>query len=155
MIESLAPSFAQVSEDLSMNTLVRRFVVGPISLAAMALLVLAGLVELVRNFGYLWQLWRWPFLFSPAFYVYVLASLNAVYVPVMGCSVVTRGIGTMKISPSKGLASVAGVVLLTVFANYACQAVAWGSLPMARQPSGELYMRMIPFLPWPNYPFHW
>ena len=138
-----------------MNTLMRRFVVGPTSIAVMVLLILAGLVEFVRNFGYLWQLWRWPFLFSPAFYVYVLASVNGVCLPVMGGSMVTRGIVTMKLSPSKGLAIIVRVVLLMVFANYACQAVARGSLPMTREPSGELYMRMIPFLPWPNYPFRW
>jgi len=42
-----------------MNTLMRRFVVGPTSLAGN---------------------------------VYVLASVNAVYLPVIGCSMVTRGI---------------------------------------------------------------
>jgi hypothetical protein len=126
-----------------------------VSFTVIALLILSGLIELVRNFGYLCQLWKWGFLFSPALYIYCLASINAVYLPVLGCGLLPQRIRRIKKSPLDGLASVAGILLLMVAANYLCQIFAWGSLPLIREPSGDLYMRMIPFVPWPNYPFHW
>lgn len=131
-----------------------KWLVGVLYFFWMALLVFAGGLALVRNFGYVLKLWKWPFLFSPAFYLYALASMNAVWLPIWACGLFPQHLAAMKLSLPRGLCMAALAMLGLVGVNYVCQALAWGSFPLTRDPNGDFYIRMIPFLPWPNYPFY-
>jgi hypothetical protein len=125
------------------------------SFTLMALLLIASVIEAVRNLGYLWKLWHWAFLFSPAFYVYCFANVNVLWFPMAASFLLAGVVRGMRVSRLRGIGLTAAIIGGVILANYAFQALAWGSLPITYDHSGDAYIRLIPFIPWPDRPFHW
>ncbi len=44
------------------------------------------------------------------------------------------------------------IVIVVVVACFILQSIRWGSFPVPADPDGTTHIRMIPFLPWPEFP---
>jgi hypothetical protein len=99
--------------------------------------------------------WNWSLLLSPSFSTFMLTACSAVFAPLAGglslpglYSGWRRDTEVKKPLLRLVLMFLLIPVLVTVF-----HLVAWGSFPFDGDADGNIYMRMIPFIPWPSRAF--
>jgi hypothetical protein len=113
----------------------------------------AGLFYGYRDLVVIHRRWTWFALASPSAYFYFSSVIAQIDLPIRLSLMVPiffeRDHEAYRRKYLWTLLTLVGIVVAECF----LEVVIWGSFPLPVDGQGHIYIRMVPFLPWPNYPF--
>jgi hypothetical protein len=121
----------------------------PVSLACM--MITCGLSEIGYHWARLLALnWRWLLLISPSTWLWLAASIVAISLPLRPVFLIPL-VFQERTKTSHRLGSIGFIFFTSVAGLLICLLVAWGSFPLNPDKNGLLQLRLVPFLPLPNF----
>lgn len=124
------------------------------ALATLLFMFVPSLFVVLGSWSRLFRIWSWACFLSPAFYAFISVSFACVAAPLRGSWHVYRS--TMD-RVAFGLLSAFSTAVwtagLTVAITLSVHVLAWGLFPLEVDKTGDIRLRLIPFIPWPSRPF--